>query len=335
MKTQPMRRREFITLLGGAAAAWPPVAHAQQTDRLPHVGVLMSATESDPEASTRTGAFERGLQAFGWTARRNVRIDYRWVGPDVQRTRAAAAELIAASADVIVAANSPGVAVLRQATRAIPVVFVNIGDPVGQGFVASLSRPGGNITGFTGLEFSLGGKWVGFLKEIAPNVTRVSYLFHPEIGPYYSLWLGSVAAASATYGMAVTPSAVRTDADIEGAISTLATQPNGGLIVQPDAYTNNNRKLIIELAARYRLPDIYAYRFDVADGGLLSYGTDVPDVYRRCAAYVDRILKGEKPADLPVQQPLKYELVINMKTAKALGLAVPLTLQVAADEVIE
>jgi putative ABC transport system substrate-binding protein len=300
-----------------------------------HVGVLMSAIESDPEGPSRTDAFEQGLRALGWTDRRNLRIDYRWAGPDAQRTRAFAAELISATPDVIVATNSPGVAVLRQATRTIPIVFVNIGDPVGQGFVASLSRPGGNITGFTGLEFSLGGKWLGFLKEIAPNVTRATYLFHPEIGPYYSLWLGSVAAAAATFGVALTPAPVRTDVDIERAISALAAQPNGGLIVQPDAYTNANRKLIIELAARHRLPDIYAYRFEAADGGLLSYGTDVPDVYRRCAAYVDRILKGEKPADLPVQQPLKYLLVINTKTAKALGLTVPLTLQVAADEVIE
>jgi putative ABC transport system substrate-binding protein len=236
---------------------------------------------------------------------------------------------------VILAVTSPSVAALRDVTRTVPVVFVGIGDPVGQGFVASLARPGGNITGFTGLEFSLGEKWLGFLKELAPTVSRVAFLFHPELGPYYRSWLKSVEAAATALSVQMTAAPIRTATDVEHAISAIAAQPNGALVVEPDAYTISNRRLIIEFAARYRLPAVYSNPRDAAEGGLISYGPDLDDLFRRSASYIDRILKGEEPADLPVQQPLKYQLVVNLKTATALGLTVPNTLLVAADEVIE
>jgi putative tryptophan/tyrosine transport system substrate-binding protein len=272
---------------------------------------------------------------LGWTEGGNVQFDERWAGSDGERIKTYAAELVATSPDVLVATNSAVVAALRQATHTVPIVFVGIGDPVVQGFVDSLARPGGNLTGFTGFEFTLGGKWVGLLKEIAPAVTRATYIFHPEIGPYYSHWLGSIEVAAAATSIELTAAPIRAVADIERAIGAIAGQPNGVLIVQADSYTIANRKLIIELSLRHRLPAISGYRSDTADGGLISYGPDVPDLYRRCAAYVDRILKGEKPGDLPVQQPTKFELVINLKTAKALGLEVPPTLLARADEVIE
>ena len=330
-----MKRREFITLLGAAAAAWPLAARAQQGDRMRRVGVLSGFPADDPEMVARMATFRQAMQEQGWSEGRNLQIDYRSAGADAARIKFYAAELVGAPPDVILAITSPSVAALRQATNTIPIVFVAIGDPVGQGFVASLARPGGNITGFTGLEFSLGEKWLGFLKGLAPDVTRVAFLFHPELGPFYSHWLNSVEAGAANLGVETTAAPVRTAADVERVISAIAAAPNGGLVVQPDAYTLANRRLIIELAARHRLPAVYAYRHDASEGGLVSYGPDVRDLYRRSASYVDRILKGEKPADLPVQQPLKYELVINLKTAKTLGLTVPLALQVAADEVIE
>jgi putative ABC transport system substrate-binding protein len=330
-----VRRREFITLVGGTAVTWPLAARAQQPERMRRIGVLMGTVETDPEASRRVTEFQRGLQAQGLIDRRNIRIEFGWAGPDSERIKTYAVELVATSPDVLVATNSPGVAALRQATYTIPIVFVGIGDPVSQGFVDSLARPGGNVTGFTGFEFTLGGKWVGLLKEIAPAVTRVTYIFHPEIGPYYSLWLGSIEAAAAATSIELTAAPIRAVADIERAIGAIAGQPNGGVIVQPDSYTLANRKLIIELSLRHRLPAISAYRSNTADGGLMSYGPEVPDLYRRCAAYVDRILKGEKPGDLPVQQPTKFELLINLKTAKAIGLDIPPMLLGRADEVIE
>jgi putative ABC transport system substrate-binding protein len=251
------------------------------------------------------------------------------------RIKAFAAELVGSSPSVILALTSPSVAALRNVTRTIPVVFVGIGDPVGQGFVESLARPGGNVTGFTGLDFSLGEKWLGFLKELAPSLSRATFLFHPEIGPYYLSWLKSVETAAATLGVQVTAAPVRAKAEIEAAVSAAAAMPNSGLVVEPDAYTISNRTLIIELAARYRLPAVYTYPRDSAEGGLVSYGPDVDDLFRRSATYVGRILGGEKPSDLPVQLPLKYELSINVRTAKELGLTVPNTLLISADKVIE
>jgi putative tryptophan/tyrosine transport system substrate-binding protein len=289
----------------------------------------------DPEIRAFVAAFRQGMQERGWGEGRNLQIDYRWAGGDVEQIKSYAAELVDAQPDVIFAITSPSVAALQRATRTIPIVFVAISDPVGQGFVASLAKPGGNITAFTGLEFSIGQKWVAFLKELAPHVTRIAYLFQPEIGPFYPLWLKSVEGASATFGVEATAAPVRAVADIERAIRAIAAQPNSGLIVQPDGYTIANRRLIIELVARHRLPAVYTYRFEAADGGLVSYGTDALDQYRRSAAYVDRILKGERPADLPVQQPQKYELVINLRTAKAMGLEIPASLLATADEVIE
>jgi putative tryptophan/tyrosine transport system substrate-binding protein len=259
----------------------------------------------------------------------------RWAGPNVERIKSYAAELVDAQPDLILGISSPSVAALRQATRTIPIVFAGIGDPVGQGFVQSLARPGGNITGFTGLEFSLGEKSVGLLKELAPRVTRAAFLFHPEIGPYNSLWQKSVEAAAAVLAVEVIAAPIRAIADIERVIGAMAVQPNGGLIVEPDGYTIGNRRLIIELAARRRLPAVYTYRYEAAEGGLVAYGPDVPDLNRRAADYADRILKGESPANLPVQQPLRYELAVNLKTAKALGLTVPQSILLSADEVIE
>jgi len=330
-----MKRREFITLLGGAAAAWPLAARAQQGERMRRIGVLSGLAADDPEMVARMAAFRQGMQEQGWSEGRNLQIDYRSAGADAARIKSYAAELVGAPPDVILAITSPSVVALRQVTNTIPIVFVAIGDPVGQGFVASLARPGGNITGFTGLEFSLGEKWLGFLKGLAPGVTRVGFLFHPELGPFHLHWLKSVEAAAATLGVETTAAPVRAAADVEHVISAIAAAPNGGLVVEPDAYTLANRRLIIELAARHRLPAVYAYRHDASEGGLVSYGPDVRDLYRRSASYVDRILKGEKPADLPVQEPLKYDLVINLKTAKSLGLTVPPTLLATADEVIE
>jgi putative ABC transport system substrate-binding protein len=328
-----MRRREFIAGLG--AATWPVVARAQQSDRVKRVGVLLGFPANDSYVQGRMAAFQHGMQEHGWSEGRNLQIDYRWAGTETERIKSFATELVDARPDVLLAVSSPSVAALRQATRTIPIVFCPSHDPVGQGFVASLARPGANVTGFSLSELSLGGKWVGLLKELVPDVTRVAYIFHPELGPFYSLLLKSVEAATATLGIETTAAPVRTTADIEHAISAFAAHPNGGLIVNPDVYTGTHRKLIIDLVARHRLPTIYAQRFDAAEGGLASYGVDEFDLSRRCAAYVDRILKGEKPADLPVQEPVKYELAINLKTAKSLGLSVPLTIQVVADQVIE
>ena len=327
-------RRELIAALAGAAA-WPFAARAQHGEPMRRIGVLSGYAVDDPEAQARIAAFRHGMQEQGWSENYNLQIEYRWPGPDVARIKASATELLATSPSVILALTSPSVAALREVTRTVPVVFVGIGDPVGQGFVASLARPGGNITGFTGLEFSLGEKWIGFLKELVPSLSRAAFLFHPEIGPYHSSWFKSIEAAANTLGVQMSAAPVRTAADVELAISAIAALPGSGLIVEPDAYMSANRRLVIGLAARYRLPAIYAYPRDAAEGGLLYYGPDAEDLFRRSASYIDRILKGEKPAALPVQQPLKYELVINLQTAKALGLTVPNTLLTSAAKVIE
>lgn len=328
-----MRRREFIAGLVGAA--WPVLVLAQQSDRVRRIGVLSSFAEDDAQAQARVAALRMGMRERGWNEGRNLQIDICWAGPDTGRIKSCAEELIGLAPDATLGVGSASVAALKQATRAIPIVFAGIGDPVGQGFVESLARPGGNITGFTGLEFSLGEKWVELLKQVAPNVNRATYIFHPEIGPYYRQWFKSVETAAINFGIETTAAPVRTVTDIERAISVIAAQPNGGLIVQPDAFTFDHHKPIIESAARHRVPAVYANRSYAAEGGLVSYGPDAADQFRQAAAYVDRILRGEKPADLPVQQPLKYELVFNLKTAKALGLTIPETLLATADELIQ
>ena len=329
-----MRRREFITLVGGAAAAWPLAARAQQLDRMRRVGVLLPFTADDQEGQARLMAFAQRLQQLGWTVGTNLRIDARWGAGDAERIRKYAAELLALTPDVVVANGGPEVSALRQTTRTVPIVFANTADPVGQGFVASLSRPGGTITGFTPLdEFGQSGKWLQLLKEIAPQVTRAAILLNRAFAAGIAQ-LGAIQAVAPLLGVEVSPIELREPSEIEHAVTDFARAPNGGLILT-GAGGGARRELIMTLAARHRLPAIYPYAYHVAAGGLASYGPDVVDMYRRAAGYVDRILKGEKPADLPVQAPTKYELVINLKTARALGLEVPPTLLTRADEVIE
>ena len=330
-----MKRREFITLLGSAAAAWPLAARAQQPERVRRLAVFMNLPEGDPEARRSLAAFRQGLAALGWIEGRNVHIDYRWATDDPNSIRTSAAELVGLAPDVILASATDGLAAFQQETRAIPIVFVSVSDPVGQGFVASLARPGGNITGFTAFEFSMGGKWIETLKEIAPSVQRVAVLFNPKTAPYFALFLRSIEAGAARFSVELIATPVQAVAEIETAIMALAREPNGGLICPSDSYTSTHRKTIISLAARHAIPAIFAWREFVLDGALVAYGIDRIDMYRRAPPYIDRILKGAKPADLPVQQPTKFELAISLKTAKALGLTVPPTLLVAADEVIE
>ena len=328
-----MKRREFITLLGGAAAAWPVAAWAQQTERVRRVGVLMSQAADDPEAQARITAFSQGLQELGWSVDRNLQIETRWATADDLHRHAA--ELVALAPDVLVAATgSTTVAPLLQATRTVPIVFVTVIDPVGAGFVASLARPGGNATGFMNYEYGMSVKWLELLKEIAPRVTRAAVLRDPAIASGIGQF-GAVQAVAPSLGVELSPVDVRDAPEIERAVTSFARSSGGGLIVTPSPLANRHRDLIIMLTARHRLPAVYAWRYYVTDGGLISYGPDSIDQYRRAAGYVDRILKGEKPADLPVQVPTKYELVINLKTARALGLEVPPSLLARADEVIE
>ena len=329
-----MRRREFIALLGGVAA-WPLAARAQQPGRIRRVGVLMIIAERDPEAQARIAAFRQGLQELGWREGHDVRIDLRWSDGDVVRMRTQAAELVGLAPDVLVANGTPGLAALRQATRSIPIVFVIVNDPVGQGFISSLAHPGGNITGLTFLEYSMLGKSLELLKEAAPSITRIALMFNPENTPYYSDYLRSLAAVPQSILVQTTGAPIRTKAEIEGVITQLGREPGWGLFAPPDPLTVVHRELIMRLAAQHRLPTIFTYRQFVKEGGLMSYGPDTADIFRRSASYVDRILKGANPADLPVEQPTKFELVINLKTAKALGLAVPNSLLARADEVIE
>jgi putative tryptophan/tyrosine transport system substrate-binding protein len=330
-----IRRRQFITLLGGAAAAWPLVARAQQPrEPMRRIGVLLTGAADDPESLARVGAFLQGLQELGWTDGRNVRIEYRWGSADAERIRKSAAELVALAPDVIVVSGNSGMVPLQRATRTLPIVFVNASDPVGGGFAASLARPGGNVTGFASIEYGMSGKWLELLKQISPSVTRAAVIRDPSI-PSGSGQLGAIQAVGPFLGVEVTPIDAREAGEIERAVTDFARLPNGGLIVQASTSTIHHRKLIITLAARHRLPAVYPYRLFVGDGGLLSYGADSVDSFRRAAGYVDRILKGEKPADLPVQAPTKYELVVNLKTAKVLGLEIPTTVLARADEVIE
>jgi len=328
-----MQRRDFLTLLGGAAAAWPFAASAQQPDRVRRIGVLSALAEDDPESVTRRATFEQTLKALGWTNGSNLRVDYRWSGNDADRIRKLVAELIALAPDLIVTSGNIVLAPMMQATRTIPIVFVQTVDPVGSGFVKSLARPGGNITGFTQFEYSLAAKWVELLKQIAPHVTRAAVIRDPTRGPGIGQF-AVVQAIAPSLGIELSPINSLDISEMEREIAEFARSPNGGLIVTVGG-TAFNRDLIIALAAKHRLPAVYPYHYFASGGGLMSYGPDTIEQYRRAAAYVDRILKGEKPADLPVQAPTKYELVINLKTAKALGLTVPPTLLARADQVIE
>jgi putative tryptophan/tyrosine transport system substrate-binding protein len=327
-----MRRREFITLLGGAAA-WPLAARAQQPERMRRIGVLMAFAENDPEVQANITAFRQALQKLGWTDGRNARVDYRWGGADSERIRGYAIELVV-KPDVILVSTALVLQPLRQETRSIPIVFTQIGEPVQSGVVASLAHPGGNITGFAAFGASVWGKSLEVLKEVAPHVARVAVILNPDQAPQAGMWR-AVEAAAPSLAVKATATPVRNAVEIERAINAFAREPNGGLIVLPSGPTIVHRELIIALAARHRLPAIYPYRPFVAAGGLICYGLDLAEQYRGAAAYVDRILRGEKPADLPVQQPTKFELVINLTTAKALGLKIPESFLLRADEVIE
>jgi putative ABC transport system substrate-binding protein len=331
-----MQRREFITLLGGAGAAWPLAASGQQSERMRRIGFLHGLAENDPEAQGRIDAFRQGLAALGWIERRNITIDYRYAGGDPARVQAIVADVVSSAPDLIVGSSTPIIAALKQATTSIPVVFALLNDPVEQGFIASLARPGGNITGFTSIDFPLIGKWAEILKEIAPRVRRMTLMFNPDTSPYYPVFLREFGGAPpASLGVELSASPVHDEAGIEATITTLAREPDAGLIAAMDVFVNTRRRLIMALAERHRLPVIYALRQFVTEGALISYGPDSADIVRRSASYVDRILKGEKPADLPVQAPTRFELAINLKTAKALGLTVPMILQMTADEMIE
>ena len=327
-----MRRREFIKIAAGSAATWPLVAHAQQPDRVRKIGVLMPLLADDEEAQVRIATFQQELQQLGWTIGRNVRIDIRWgTAADVRKQ---AAELVALAPDVIVANGAAAVGPLLQATRSVPIVFAIVPDPVGAGFVDSLARPGGNATGFLMFEFSISGKWVELLKQIAPNVTRVAVLRDPAISVGIAQF-SVIQSAAASAGVEVNPVNVRDADEIERAVAAFARASNGGLIVTTSPLIVLHRDLIVRLAARYKLPTVYFARFFVAGGGLISYGPNLVNQFRRAAGYVDRILKGEKPDDLPVQAPTNYELVVNLKTAKAMGLTIPPSVLSRADEVIE
>jgi len=329
-----MRRREFITLLGGAALAWPLTARAQQPERVRRIGVLINLAADDPEGHARITAFAQGLQEAGWTTGRNVRIDYRWGGAGADAMAKYAAELVAPAPDVILAATSTSVAALQRITRTIPIVFVQVIDPVSAGFVASLARPGGNATGFTTIEYGFSGKWLELLKEIAPRITRAAVIRDPT-GTAQIGQMGAIQSVAPSLGVELRPVEARDASEIERAVTAFARSGNGGLIVLSGNASLAHRELIIALAARERLPAVYADRVFVTGGGLVSYDTNRTEQYRRAAGYVDRIFKGEKPADLPVQAPTNYELVINLKTAKSLGLDVPATVLARADEVVE
>jgi putative ABC transport system substrate-binding protein len=327
-----MKRREFITLLG-SAAAWPLAARAQHGDHMQRVVFLHALAEDDPEVRARIAAFRQGLEAHGWTESRNIEIEHRLSAGDFAQMQAYAAELVNSAPDLIVASSTPVIAALKQATHTIPIVFAVVNDPVGQGLVASLAHPGGNITGFTFVDFPLIGKWLELLKEIAPGVQRTLLMFNPQTAPFYPVFLREFRAAGVSLAVKISETPVRRPAEIEAA--AFAREPGAGLLVAPDPFINTHRGLIIALAERHGLPAIFSFRQYATEGALMSYGPDTADIVRRSASYVDRVLKGEKPADLPVQAPTKFALVINLKTAKTLGLTVPLTLQASADEVIE
>ena len=330
-----MNRREFMTLLGGVAAAWPFAARAQQTERMRRIGVLMMYAESDAQAQALVAVFRAGLRDLGWTEDHKIRLDYRWATSDSESIQRSAKELVALQPVLILSSSTPTTASLLQQTRTIPIIFANIVDPVGSGFVASLPRPGGNVTGFLNLEASMTGKWLELLKEIAPRVARVAIVFNPSTAPYAEIYLTPFNTAAASLGVETIVAPVRDMTELDTVIAAQARDPNGGLMVMPDGFMFAHHAEIASLAARYRLPAVSSYRAFAKAGGLLSYGNDILDNYRRAATYADRILRGEKPSELPVQFPVKFELVINLKTAKALGLTVPPSLLASADEVIE
>ena len=328
-------RREFITLLGGAAAAWPVVARAQQAARLPLVAILRSEVAGDSEGLRNTAALVQGLQALGWTEGRNIRIEQRWAGGSVGAMKALARELVALGPDVIVVISTPVTAAVMQETNTIPIIFLQNFDPVGCGFVKSLAAPGGNITGFTSYEPAMASKWLELLKEVAPQAARVAIMYNPQTAPYAGALLRSIETAGLAFAIQPIAMPIRHAGTIENAIEAFAREKNPGLLVLPDVTTTLHEELIVKLAAQHRLPAIYPWRHFVTAGGLMCYAVDLPDLWRRSASYVDRMLKGEKPTDLPVQVPTKYQLVLNLKIAKAIGLEVPPTLLTRADEVIE
>jgi putative ABC transport system substrate-binding protein len=329
-----MRRREFITLLGGAAATWPVAARAQQPDRMRRIGVLMAFAEDDAEGKARLAAFRQGLEKRGWSEGRDVRIDARFA-PAGTQAQVLAKELVALQPDVILAHSTPVTAALQRESRTIPIVFAAVADPIGSGFIASLPRPGGNITGVMQYEASVTGKWLAMLRELAPGLVRAAFVANPKTAPFYDYYVRAGDAVAPSLGLEPVPILIENATDIERAIESFAGAPNGGLVFLPDVTTAVHRDLFIALAARHRLPAVYWDRSLVAAGGLMSYGNDLVDAFRQAAAYVDRVLRGDKPADLPVQAATKFETTINLKTAKALGLTVPPGLLVAADEVIE
>jgi putative ABC transport system substrate-binding protein len=329
-----MRRREFIKIIGGSVLAWSPAARAQQAERMRRVGVLTNRAATDPEATEGLGAFAQGLAELGWTIGRNVRIEYRYAGSDPATIHKSAVELVALTPDVILASGTLSVAALQQSSRSLPIVFTAVSDPVGAGFVDSLAKPGGNITGFMLSEYSLNAKLLELLKQIEPSVRRAAVL-RDSANPAGMAQFGTIQAVATSVGVEVSPINVRDASEIERAVAAFARSTNGGLVVTGSASVTSHRDLIIALAARHKLPAVYASRFNVTVGGLISYGPNRVEQFRHAASYIDRILKGEKPADLPVQAPTNYELVINLKTAKALGLTVPQTLLTSATEVIE
>jgi putative tryptophan/tyrosine transport system substrate-binding protein len=330
-----MQRREFITLIGSTVAGWPLVSRAQQSDRARRIGALMSFAESDPEGQARLAAFGESLRGLGWIEGRNISIETRWAKGSTESIQRFAKELVALKLDVILSATTPTTASLRQQTLIIPIVFANVSDPVGSGFVASLSRPGGNTTGFINLEAAMAGKWLELLKEIAPQTSEAAFVFNPTTAPYAEYYLNPFKTAGRSLGVEAIATPVSSSSGLESVIAGQAKDHKGGLIVMPDSFTTAHSSEIVSLADRYRVPAIYPYRFFAKLGGLVSYGNDQLDNFRRAAAYVDRILKGARPSELPVQVPVKFELVINLKTAKALGLAVPPSLLARADDVIE
>jgi putative tryptophan/tyrosine transport system substrate-binding protein len=327
-------RRGFITLIGGAAT-WPLAVGAQQPERKRRVVFLHSSAENDPEVQARIAAFRQALETLGWVENRNLQIEHRFSAGDITQIQPHTAELVSSAPDLIVGSGTEVIAALKQATRSIPIVFNMVVDPVGQGLIVSLARPGGNVTGFTFFDFPMIGKWLEMLKEIAPNVRRMGFMFHPQIASFYLVYLRELGTAAASLAAELSPMSVRDGAEIEAAVTALARKPGGGLIVATDPFMNSQRGLVMAMVERHRLPAIYGFQRFVREGALISYGPDSVDIVRRSASYVDRILKGEKPADLPAQAPTKYERGINLKTAKSLGLEVPPTLLARADEVLE
>jgi putative ABC transport system substrate-binding protein len=330
-----MKRRDFAILLGGVAISLPLVLRAQSTERLRGIGLLMAFAEDDAEGKMRIAALLQQLKELDWEDGRNIRIEYRWAAGAADRTRLLAKELVEMQPDLLIGGNTTTVATLARQTRKIPILFVQVADPVGSGLIESLARPGGNVTGFANFEFATGGKWLEVLKEIAPRVAQVAVVFNPDTAPYGGYFVRSIEAAAPSFSVRVTAAPVRDPTEIERVITAFAASSNGALVVLPDISTTLHRKLIISFAEQHRLPAIYPFRYFVTDGGLISYGVDAIDLYRRTATYVDRILRGANPAELPVQQPTKFEFAVNIKTAKALGLTIPQLILLRADEVIE